>query len=144
MSTSEAPNSDTPKHHRSMEERRRIVELTFREGASISEIARANDVHPTSLSHWRTLYRSGKLTTDAPKQDTTGTISSTTFLSVKLAPGQAVASPPSQMLARSGMSASIHKPDVVQIMFPSGATLRVETSAIDAAFVCALLTEVRG
>ena len=144
MSTSEAPNSDTPKHHRSMEERRRIVELTFREGASISEIARANDVHPTSLSHWRTLYRSGKLTTDAPRQDTPGTTSSTTFLPVKLTPGEAVASPPSQMAVRSAMSTSTHNPDVVQIMLPSGATLRMETSAIDAAFICALLAEVRG
>jgi transposase-like protein len=144
MSTSELSNPHTPRQHRSMEERRRIVELTFREGASISEIARANDVHPTSLSHWRTLYRSGKLTTDAPRQDTPSTTSSMTFLPVKLAPGQAVVSPPSQMAVRSAMNASTHKPDVVQIMFPSGATLRMETSAIDAAFICALLAEVRG
>lgn len=144
MSTlEEAPNPGRPRHRRSVEERRRIVELTFREGASISEIAFANNIHPTSLSHWRTLYRSGKLTADTPRQDTPGTTSSTTFLPVRLTPGQAAILPPSQMVARSAMSASTREPDVVQIMLPSGATLRLETSAINAAFVCALLAEVR-
>jgi len=144
MSTSVAPNPDTPKRRKSIEERRRIVELTFREGASISEIALANDIHPTSLSHWRSLYRSGRLTANTPRQETPGTASSTTFLPIRLTPEQAVTSPPSQITAQSVVSASTRELAVVQIMLPSGATLRVETSAIDAAFVCALLAEARG
>ena len=49
-------------------EKRRIVELTMREGASIRAIAREHGVHPTSLSHWRRRYRAGTLGTQCRRR----------------------------------------------------------------------------
>src|SRR5579859_3738816 len=109
-----------------MEERRRIVELTFRKGASISEIAHENGIHPTSLSHWRSLYRSGKLADDAPRRASPATASSTTFLPVRITPEQAVSASPSLTAAHS-VALSTHERAVVQITLSSGTTLRMET-----------------
>ena len=46
---------------RSKEERRRIVEETLRPGASVSLVARANDVNANQVFGWRRLYREGRL-----------------------------------------------------------------------------------
>jgi transposase-like protein len=45
-------------------EKRRIVQLTLVEGASVVAIAHEHGVHPNSLGQWKALYRAGKL--DAP------------------------------------------------------------------------------
>jgi transposase len=49
------------KRRRSVEERRRIVEATLQPGASVSRVARRNDVNANQVFHWRKLYREGRL-----------------------------------------------------------------------------------
>jgi transposase len=46
---------------RSKEERRRIVEETFKPGASVALVARANGVNANQVFKWRTQYRKGRL-----------------------------------------------------------------------------------
>jgi transposase len=50
---------------RSKAEKRRIVEETQREGASVRSVARAYDIPANQLFHWRKLYREGLLGTEA-------------------------------------------------------------------------------
>lgn len=50
---------------RSKEERRRIVEETLQEGASVARVARAHGVNANQLFHWRKLYREGQLDVEA-------------------------------------------------------------------------------
>jgi transposase-like protein len=113
--------------HCSREERQRIVELSFEEGTSITEIARANGVHPSSLSHWRSLYQAKKSATHQSKNNS----SHTTFLPVKLA-------------AQTPVSTAAVGQTIVQMTLPSGATLRIESSALDVACISALLVGMRG
>ena len=49
------------KHFRSKQERRAIVEETFRPGASVSAVARAHDVNANQFFGWRKLYKEGRL-----------------------------------------------------------------------------------
>ena len=49
------------KRRRSVEERRRIVEATLQPGESVSRVARRHDVNANQVSHWRKLYREGRL-----------------------------------------------------------------------------------
>ena len=51
---------------RSKEERRRIVEETFKPGASVALVARANGVNANQVFKWRTQYREGRLGNDSP------------------------------------------------------------------------------
>jgi transposase len=46
---------------RGVEEKRRIVEETFRDGASVSSVARAHGVNANQVFQWRRLYRDGLL-----------------------------------------------------------------------------------
>ena len=50
---------------RSKAEKRRIVEETQRQGASVRSVARAYDIPANQLFHWRKLYREGLLGTEA-------------------------------------------------------------------------------
>jgi len=61
---------------RSKEERRRIVEETLQQGASVSVVARAHDVNANQLFKWRKQYREGRLDPDS---------TSSTLLPVKIA-----------------------------------------------------------
>ncbi len=49
------------KRRRSVEERRKIVEATLQPGASVSRVARRQDVNANQVFHWRKLYREGRL-----------------------------------------------------------------------------------
>jgi transposase len=60
---------------RSKEERRRIVEETFKPGASVALVARANGVNANQVFKWRRQYRDGRL----------GNTSPTTLIPVKIA-----------------------------------------------------------
>jgi len=51
---------------RSKEERRRIVEETFKPGASVALVARGNGVNANQVFKWRTQYRNGRLGNDSP------------------------------------------------------------------------------
>lgn len=45
----------------SAEEKRRIVELTLVEGASVARIAQAHELNANLVFNWRKLYRAGRL-----------------------------------------------------------------------------------
>ncbi|HEV2400622.1 MAG TPA: transposase [Candidatus Sulfotelmatobacter sp.] len=49
------------RQHRSIAEKRRIVEETLIEGASVARIARGHGVNANQVSGWRPLYLSGRL-----------------------------------------------------------------------------------
>jgi len=46
---------------RSVAEKRRIVEETLVEGASVARVARAHGVNANQVFYWRTLYQAGRL-----------------------------------------------------------------------------------
>jgi transposase-like protein len=53
MAATPAPKQRAPRRSWPSAEKRRIVELTLREGASLLAIAREHGVHPNSLGHGR-------------------------------------------------------------------------------------------
>jgi transposase len=139
MAAAKAAKERGPRRRWPAAEKRRIVELTLRAGASVGEIAREHGVHPTSLSHWKKLYRAGKL--DAQDQSTPRVAAappaSATFVPVSLIRAVRRPQPPARPDAGAcGRS-------VVQLVLTSGATLRIETGALDAALVCALVVALR-
>jgi transposase-like protein len=130
-----AAKQNVPRRHRSPAEKRRIVELTLRAGASLRAIAREHGLHPNSLRKWTVLYRAGKLDEPAPRAQALAP--SATFVPVRLVP--TARKPPPPMRPDTGACGS----GVLQIAFTSGATLRIETGAVDAVLVCALVAELR-
>jgi len=144
MAATETRNSSDRLRRWSLSEKRRIVELTHRKGASISEIALAHGLHPTSLSHWRSLYRAGKLSDASPRAHPSGATVQATLLPVMIStrhPGDASVS---QAVVDSSAILRTHENAVIHVSFSSGATLRIETGSLDVTFVCALLAELRG
>ena len=141
MFESQAPTSPAKRPHCSMDERRRLVELTFEKGASLSKIAKANDVHPSSLSHWRSLYRVGKLSVRPSKKVVSVTEPNMTFLPVKLTsePARDVKPIP----AASPALTSGYERTILHVSIPSGATVRIETGSLNIALLAAILAEVR-
>lgn len=69
------------RQRRSLEEKRRIVELTLQPGASVARIARQQAVNANQVFKWRGLYRRGLLS------EPTG--SGNQFLAVKVSDGSA-------------------------------------------------------
>jgi len=138
MASTESPTQRAPRRRWPPAEKRRIVELTLRAGVSVSAIAREHGVHSTSLYHWKTLYRAGKL--DAPVKPTArvaGPAASATFVPVSVVPEVRRPQPATRSDAVAGRSG------IVQLVLASGATLRIETTALDAALVCALVAELQ-
>ena len=119
-------------------EKRRIVELTLGTGISTRAVALEHELDPASLSHWKALYRAGKL--DEQRMEkikrSRPAIAAATFLPVNIAAD-----------VRASQSSPAHvtpgRSSVIQLMLTSGATLRLEADRIDAAFVCALVAELR-
>jgi transposase-like protein len=138
MAATKAPTQRAPRRRWPLAEKRRIVELTLGEGASVLAIAREHGVHPNSLGQWKALYRAGKLDAQvksAPRVHVPA--ASATFVPVSVVP--AVRRP--QPAARADAAAC--RSGIVQLVLASGATLRIETGALDAALVCALVAELR-
>jgi transposase-like protein len=142
MAAAKPAKQRAPRRHWPPAEKRRLVERTLRSGVSVGAIAREHGVHPTSLSHWKALYRAGKLdaqsqsqSASTPRIDTPA--ASATFLPVSLV--RAVRKP--QRATRP--TARACGSSVVQLVLASGATLRIEIDALDAALVCALVAELR-
>ncbi|MFZ0437486.1 MAG: transposase, partial [Candidatus Sulfotelmatobacter sp.] len=50
-----------PRQRRSIAEKRRIVEETLVEGASVARVARARGINANQVFGWRRLYRAGRL-----------------------------------------------------------------------------------
>ncbi|MBC5807711.1 MAG: transposase [Candidatus Eremiobacteraeota bacterium] len=136
MVVSKRAKQRAPRRRWPLCEKRRIVELTLREGASIRAIARERGVHPTSLCHWKALYRAGKLDARLPQAPRAhARASSGTFLPVTIT--SAVHAP--QPARDSGGC----DPSIVQITLPSGATLRIEMGVLEAGVVCALVAQLQ-
>jgi len=55
------PLATVKRQLRSVEEKRRIVEETLAEGASVARVARAHGVNANQVFGWRRLYRAGRL-----------------------------------------------------------------------------------
>jgi transposase-like protein len=138
MAATPAPKQRAPRRRLPPAEKRRIVELTLGEGASLLAIAREHGVHPNSLGQWKALYRAGKL--DAPVKPTArvaGPAASATFVPVSVVPEVRRPQPTTRSDATAGRSG------IVQLVLASGATLRIETAVLDAALVCALVAELQ-
>src|ERR1700724_316070 len=134
MAAAKASKQHAPRRHRPPAEKHRLVELTLRAGASVSAIAQEHDVHPNSLYRWQALYRAGKLEMSAP--DMGPVASSATFVPVNIVPAMRRPQPATRP------DAEVCGSGVVQLAFASsGVTLRIETGAVDAALVCALVAE---
>lgn len=144
MAAMETRNSSDRLRRWSLSEKRRIVELTHSKGASISEIALAHGLHPTSLSHWRSLYRAGKLSDASPRAHPSGATVQATMLPVMISTRHPGDTSVSQAAVKSSASLRTHEKAIVHVSFSSGATLRIETGSLDVTFVCALLAELRG
>ena len=138
MAATESPTQRVPRSRWPAAEKRRIVELTQRPGASVPGIAREHNVNPNCLYRWMRLYRARKLDAQvksAPRVASLG--ASARFVPVNVV--RAVRSPqpaaqPDAAGTRSG---------IVQLVLASGATLRIETGALDTALVCAIVAELR-
>jgi len=131
MTASERSDPRAPRRRWPLAEKQRIVERTLQEGASLRAIARDEGVHPTSLSHWRAKYRGGELasSTRARRART----SDARLVPVTIAPSPASRHSSSDSDARS----------VLQLVFSSGTSLRIECEALDASLVCALIAQVK-
>lgn len=56
-----ATSSMVKRKHRSVEERRRIVEQSLGAGVSVGDVARSHGIRPNQVFYWRKLYREGRL-----------------------------------------------------------------------------------
>jgi transposase len=117
------------RQRRSIAEKRRIVEETLVEGASVARVARAQGINANQVFGWRRLYRAGRLGGTSP--------------AVKLLPVRVRESLPAP-LARERESADFPKPEPGTIHIElRQAQVRIEGSA-DAALVRVLLECLRG
>lgn len=136
MAVSQAPKQRAPHRRWPLSGKRRIVELTLRAGASTRAIAREQGVSPSSLYHWKALYRTGRL--DArPVPGVRTCATSATFLPVSITPAE-----PTRRIDPAS-DASARGSGVVQFVFASGATMRIETGTLDAALLCALIAALQ-
>jgi transposase-like protein len=139
MPPTRTPKERAPRSRWLPAEKRRIVELTQRPGASVPAIAREHGVNPNSLYRWTRLYCAGKLDAQVKSASRVASLgASATFVPVNVV--RAVRSP--QPAARPDGTAC--RSGIMQLVLASGATLRIETGgALDAALVCALVAELR-
>jgi len=110
-------------------EKRRLVELTLRPGASARAIAEEYGVHQNTLGIWKRAYRAGELDAKGAKTRV-GAEERALFVPVS------VATTPRKR------SDAVYNA-VVEVVFASGATLRIESGALDTGLVCALVAELR-
>ena len=114
----------------SIAEKQRIVELSFREGSSISAVARSNGVQPHLLSEWRKKYRNGNLGCGSARiSSLSGGARHASLVPVTIVPG--------------GESTPGRHGGVVELTFSCGATLRIQTDALDAGLLCALVAQLQ-
>ena len=112
------------------EEKRCIVELALKGGRSSRALAREHGVHANSLCQWKVLYHAGKL--DAP-----GRAGSSPGVRATLVP---VSVPPEPEGSNEG---DARRRSVVELRLVSGAIVRIESHAIDASLIRALIAELR-
>ncbi len=133
MPGSKTSNQRGSRRRLPLSEKRRIVELTLHDGASLRSVAREQGVNRNSLYQWQALYRAGKLNA-ARTPRARAVAPRATFLPVTIAAaGRALRPPGTQSSAWS----------IVQLMLASGASMRIETGPLDAGLICALVAELR-
>ena len=118
MAASKVPKQRLPYRRVPTAEKRRIVELTLREGVPISAIARDYGINRHSVYQWQALYRAGKLEPQhgsASQADA----SSAAFLPVTIA----TAVRPSRSVR--SLRADAGAMSVVELTISSGAVLRI-------------------
>jgi transposase len=104
---------------RTIQERREIVEETFRADASVSRVARRHDVNANQLFYWRKMYREGRL----------GSTPETRLLPVKV-----TGEPPAEVVKSEVETTSVGTMDVKM----SKGTLRI-TGTVDVVVLRAVL-----
>ena len=137
MAESRVSKQRAPRPRLPLEQKRRIVELTLCEGASIRAIALEHGFSRNSLRRWQALYRAGKLGPQAASRARAASTSGATFVPVTLAPTPRPARSARALSADSGATS------VVELMFSSGRTMRIETGALDATLIRTLVAELQ-
>jgi transposase len=117
-----------PRQRRSIAEKRRIVEETLVEGASVARVARAHGINANQVFGWRRLYQAGRLGERKP--------------AMKLLPVRVSESVPALAVARGSADFPSPQPGTIHIELRQ-AKVRIEGNA-DAALVRVLLECLRG
>ena len=117
-----------PRQRRSIAEKRRIVEETLVEGASVARVARAHGINANQVFGWRRLYRAGRLGERKP--------------AMKLLPVRVSESLPTPLPERGSADFPKPQPGTIHIELRQ-AQVRIEGSA-DPALVRVLLECLRG
>ena len=117
-----------PRQRRSIAEKRRIVEETLVEGASVARVARAHGINANQVFGWRRLYQAGRLEERKP--------------AMKLLPVRVSESLPAPLSVRGSADFSKPQPGTIHIELRQ-AQVRIEGSA-DPALVRVLLECLRG
>ena len=117
-----------PRQRRSIAEKRRIVEETLVEGASVARVARAHGINANQVFGWRRLYQAGRLGERKP--------------AMKLLPVRVSESLPAPLPVRGSADFSKPQPGTIHIELRQ-AQVRIEGSA-DPALVRVLLECLRG
>ena len=120
--------SAAPRQRRSIAEKRRIVEETLVEGASVARVARGHGINANQVFGWRRLYRAGRLGERKP--------------AMKLLPVRVSESLPAPLPVRGSADFSKPQPGMIHIELRQ-AQVRIEGSA-DPALVRVLLECLRG
>lgn len=109
---------------RTVEEKRRIVEATLVEGASVSQVARLHGVNTNQVFHWRRQYHAGDLSlpVDSP----------TNFLPV------VVSEVPESCEEIPGEGPVMRPGGAIHVEFPGRALVSIE-SGVDPALASAVL-----
>ena len=136
MAAARVAKAGVPRRHWPLAEKRRIVELTLSAGASVAEIARSHALHPNIVHQWRRLYRAGKLHDPSAPQSDRDAVSAM-FVPVHVVPALR------QSRAAVQPDTSARCTSVMHVMLASGSALRIESGAIDATLVCAVVAELR-
>jgi transposase len=135
MAGAKAPKQRRPYRRWPISEQRRIVELTLSPGASARAIAREYGISPNCLSRWRARYHDGKLGGPLSRACRHADASSAALLPVTVVPAMSATS--------VGGSEIAGVLSIVELSLPSGARLRIETSALDPALLGALIGQLQ-
>lgn len=134
MAGSKAPQQRRVYRRWPASEKRRIVELTLREGASARAIAREYGISHNSLCRWKACYRAGTLENRLPRAARVRADGPPPeLLPVVVSP--AIQTP------RNSVAASSRHCTIVELSLASGVTMRIEIA--DLAMLVALIERLQ-
>ena len=134
MAGSKASQQRRPYRRWPVAEKRRIVELTLREGASARAIAREYGISHNSLCRWKACYRAGTLESTSPGAAGSGADGPPLEL-VPVVVSRAMQTP------RNAGAASSCRSTIVELSLVSGVTMRIEIN--DTAVLGALIEQLQ-